>query len=284
MVNTNIKKIFFKVASEYINSNTELAVQFKKRGGHHDWRRPTLLVNEISKRLNTPEAKFLDIGTGHGIIPRMIKEFGNYVISVDWPASGGTDALKALMGIGIEGYYVHVGNEPIPIQDSSVDVAFAGDVIEHIPHNPIPFLTELIRVIRPSGVLILDTPNSISLYTRLKILMGQSNWPSLDAITSSDINIHHHKEYTLSELKSLLNMVGLKQVSGYTYETFWFKSVKKHGKLGTIGTDPSKATQFSVGFNPLKPYEYVRLICLVLVKIFPSFRSSILASGRIEKV
>ena len=274
------KKIFFQVAKEYINSNTELAIQFSNRGGQYNWRRPTLIVNEISKGLNKTEAIFLDIGTGHGIIPRMIKELGYHVISVDWPVSGGTDALKALIDIGIEGYYVEVGNEPMPIQNNSVDVVFAGDIIEHIPHNPIPFLNELIRVLRPGGILILDTPNSISLYTRLKLVIGKPNWPSLEAITSSNVNIHHHKEYTLVELKSLLNMVGLKEVSGYPYESFWFKSVKKHGKLGTIGPDPSKATQFSGGFNPLKPYEYVRLFCLLLVKVFPSLSTSILASGR----
>lgn len=71
-----------------------------------------------------------------------------------------------------ESYLVDVDPEPIyqrvrylrgngmrlPFKDAVFDVVFAFDVIEHVPDEE-PLIGEALRVLRPSGRLILTTPN-----------------------------------------------------------------------------------------------------------------------------
>jgi SAM-dependent methyltransferase len=49
-----------------------------------------------------------------------------------------------------------------PIDDGSVDLVFAGQVIEHLwPEDVAGFLAEAHRVLRPGGFLALDSPNRL---------------------------------------------------------------------------------------------------------------------------
>ena len=48
--------------------------------------------------------------------------------------------------------------EPLPLEDASVDVVWAGEVIEHVV-DVAPWLSEIRRVLRPRGALLLTTPN-----------------------------------------------------------------------------------------------------------------------------
>lgn len=61
----------------------------------------------------------------------------------------------------------------IPFKDNSVDVVFAGEIIEHL-FNPLKFVLEARRVLKPQGVFIITTPNLASLFNRLLIVFGFS--------------------------------------------------------------------------------------------------------------
>ena len=54
---------------------------------------------------------------------------------------------------------------PFELDDATVDVAYAGEVIEHLA-SPDDFLDELHRVVRPGGLLLLTTPNLLSWFNR----------------------------------------------------------------------------------------------------------------------
>src|ERR1051325_4878449 len=101
-------------------------------------------IRHLSAKL-PKDGTLVDIGSGPGFVPRYFHEIGAKVISVDPP---GSDALKILMNLGIKGYYALIGVNPLPLADSSVDVVFAGNVIEHLPTSPKSFMAELKRVIK----------------------------------------------------------------------------------------------------------------------------------------
>lgn len=61
----------------------------------------------------------------------------------------------------------------LPFKRKSVDLAFAGEVLEHLL-EPLRFLDEIHKVLADDGTLILTTPNLASWYNRLFLLMGQS--------------------------------------------------------------------------------------------------------------
>lgn len=52
-------------------------------------------------------------------------------------------------------------NGPIPLPDASVDVALSLAVLEHLD-KPEVFLSELYRIVRPGGVVLLTTPGPTS--------------------------------------------------------------------------------------------------------------------------
>jgi len=103
---------------------------------------------QIAKRL-TPDGAgrtALDLGARHGAQTQWLKEKGYLVTSVDVdPKFVGCDELDA--------------NEPLPYDDESFDLVWCSEVIEHL-QVPAFSLSELLRVTRAGGRLILTTPNS----------------------------------------------------------------------------------------------------------------------------
>jgi len=75
----------------------------------------------------------------------------------------------------------------LPFPDSNFDVVTSFQVIEHLEHVD-SYLNEIRRVLKPSGQLLLTTPNS-----SLRLLPGQKPW-----------NRFHVREFTYSTIKHAL--------------------------------------------------------------------------------
>jgi SAM-dependent methyltransferase len=82
-----------------------------------------------------------------------------------------------------------------PVEDSSVDLVFAGEVLEHLwPEDVAGFLAEAHRVLRPGGVIALDSPNR-----RITAKLG---WDHPE----------HTVEFTVDEARELLGLAGFDNV------------------------------------------------------------------------
>jgi dolichol-phosphate mannosyltransferase len=96
----------------------------------------------------------------------------------------------------------------LPFKDESFDKIIHSQVIEHIPHDPIIF-TELSRVIRQDGILIIGTPD-----------YGRIWWPIIeyfyDRILPNAYGHEHITHYTKKSLFKDLENVGFK-VLDYKY-------------------------------------------------------------------
>lgn len=271
-----ITELYFETVKEFNDS------PYARENGYHVHPLPAHHVTEAMHvaALLPPGGTFLDVGTGYGLIPRMMQQLGARAISTDFPTTGGKGPLQRLMDLGIEGHFLQVGAEPLPVPDESVDVVFVGNVIEHLPHSPRPFMADLKRVLKPGGHLVMDTKNAVDLKTRLKMLLGISNWPPLETIYHLDFNPHHHKEYTLAELQKLLELAGFREVRGHAFETRFHRSLKKLGKLQAMGAERSEVSQYGSGFNFLQPLEYARVVALGVTRVFPNLRDGIMVIGR----
>lgn len=62
-------------------------------------------------------------------------------------------------------------NEPLDVPDGSMRLVMALEVIEHL-ENPRGFVRELGRVLEKDGVLVLSTPNIVSIYSKLRFLLS----------------------------------------------------------------------------------------------------------------
>jgi len=76
-------------------------------------------------------------------------------------------------------------NGPFDVADESIDVVTANQVIEHL-YNTDGFLREILRVLRPGGVLVLSTNNLASWHNVAALVVGAQPFPA-DVSTNPDI-------------------------------------------------------------------------------------------------
>ena len=64
-----------------------------------------------------------------------------------------------------------LNTETLNTEDSSVDIILLCEVIEHI-YNPDKVLEECNRILKPGGKIVITTPNLVSWYNRILLLLG----------------------------------------------------------------------------------------------------------------
>jgi len=100
--------------------------------------------------------------------------------------------------------------DKLPFADNFFDCVLFLEIIEHFIKNPINALTEIARVLRPGGKLILTTDNSHSMVKLIKFLSFKPiYWPYSDQYFGD----RHNREYMPMEILKLLSGVGYKDVS-----------------------------------------------------------------------
>ena len=118
-------------------------------------------VGELLTRL--PRGPLLDVPAGYGNLSDLAKKMGFDV------TSGDIDPPK-FEAPGLSCQRVDL-NGPLPFPDGAFAVVLCVEGIEHI-ENPFQLLRELRRVLRPGGVLLLTTPNILSLTSRVRLMLS----------------------------------------------------------------------------------------------------------------
>jgi len=114
--------------------------------------------------------KLLDVGCGSGGFLQRMRATGWDVYGIEVDPQAGKIAQDAV------GAHVHIGSlAEAAFPDDSFDAVTMNHVIEHV-HDPIGILRECRRVLKPSGHLVVVTPNVNSIgHSRF-----QQNWYGLD--------------------------------------------------------------------------------------------------------
>lgn len=113
-----------------------------------------------------PGRRVLDLGCRTGAVTRHFLT-GNEVVGMDVDRA----ALDRIAELGVEPVWADV-EQPLPFPDASFDAVVAGELLEHV-RVPEELLTEVLRVLRPSGVLAGSVPNAYRFKSRLLFLAGR---------------------------------------------------------------------------------------------------------------
>jgi SAM-dependent methyltransferase len=130
----------------------------------------------------------LEAGSGEGYGADLIADVARRVIGLDYDESAVAHVKARYPRVDMR-----QGNlAELPLEDGSVDVVVNFQVIEHL-WDQAQFIEECARVLRPSGVLLISTPNRITFS------------PGLD----TPLNPFHTRELNADELTELLTDAGL---------------------------------------------------------------------------
>jgi SAM-dependent methyltransferase len=86
------------------------------------------------------------------------------------------------------------------------DLILLAEVIEHLHVPPTRVLGMLRELLRPGGMLVIQTPNPVNLARRLALLRGESPF---EIIRDDPTNPGHYCEYTVENLMYLAEVSGL---------------------------------------------------------------------------
>jgi len=108
--------------------------------------------------------ELLDVGCGRGDLFRKLPVGFTRYTGVDLVRyEGFPESPRARVLVGDL-------NQRLPVNDSAVDVVVSIETIEHL-ENPRALFRELLRVLRPGGLLVVTTPNQLSALSKLTLLV-----------------------------------------------------------------------------------------------------------------
>ena len=99
-----------------------------------------------------------------------------------------------------------------PYEDGSFDTVLCGELVEHLTADPMHMMTEIHRILKPGGHLVLTTPNIGSLRAIAAILSGYHPgfFPAYikPAEEGAETDARHNREYTAREVYLLFHDAG----------------------------------------------------------------------------
>jgi 2-polyprenyl-6-hydroxyphenyl methylase/3-demethylubiquinone-9 3-methyltransferase len=121
-----------------------------------------------------PGAVLVDLGCGGGLMAPYVPD-GYVHLGVDRVAS----ALAYARAHGVAPVRADVG--ALPLRDGCADVVCAGELLEHVSDVPAT-VAEACRILRPGGLLVLDTVNATRLARFLAVTVAERLAPSAAGI------------------------------------------------------------------------------------------------------
>lgn len=150
--------------------------------------------------IKTRQLRLLEVGCRDGLLAKFLKanEINNincYGVDID------DDSLRKASQRGVVTRKCDLNFEEIPFEDNMFDFIIAFEVIEHIPfyHN---VFSEMRRVLKDNGVLLLTTPNIASLGNRIRFLAGRD----IHRVYTKDQKDVHFRMFTLESIEKLFLM------------------------------------------------------------------------------
>lgn len=128
----------------------------------------------------------LDIASGEGYGSNLLSKVAARVTGVDISADAVHHAKKKYASLAVNLNFKQGNAAQIPLEDDSVDVVTSFETLEHTTEHE-AFFKEIRRVLKPNGLLIISTPDTVTYKQR------------------EPINPYHVKELDTQQFMKLVN-------------------------------------------------------------------------------
>jgi len=231
-MNTNFKKIIDETIQGYIDAPIDLMntgdtrneIKYIYTCGTSYIRTISDIVSYFHKAgvYDFSRIRVLEIGSFLGIVAVALSRLGFSVTALDIPEFMANKRIQnKFEQHNIEWYSTNLADYLIPCDSAKFDLIIMCEVLEHLNFNPLPVLAEVNRVAVMDGLLYLALPNLTRLRNRMNMLLGWSIHEPIDSfvhqLNKKDTMIVgiHWREYTVDEVKYMLNKSGFKNVKSY---------------------------------------------------------------------
>lgn len=165
--------------------------------------------------------KVLDIGCGSGMLLYQFRDSFEQLVGLEYSEHRLKQAKVNLADqkfVAVQGSAEHIPE----IESDSIDRIISADTIEHIP-DVYMAASEMLRVLKPGGVLVINTPNIA--FIKKRVLLALGRFPSTSQPNEgigSDILFDggHLHYFTYRSLKIVLEKAGFEVVRKIGYGKF----------------------------------------------------------------
>ncbi len=177
-------------------------------------------ICDIAFRLQS-YTKVLDVGAGQGMLAGLLSHLGHECDALDI-----SDQTKRYAGI-YRRHAIHfrVCNseiDPLPFADDTFDAVVCCQVLEHFTHSHLPVMREILRVLRPGGIVEIDVPNAVCFRNRSRMVRGKhitydyrDHYLHATPVCYKGHSFYparHNREFTRQELQMLLEEAGFRKI------------------------------------------------------------------------
>jgi 2-polyprenyl-3-methyl-5-hydroxy-6-metoxy-1,4-benzoquinol methylase len=179
-----------------------------------------LMISDMVARFPPgPSVRVLDVGCFNGYMSVIFKQLGYHVTGTDVYELETRDAIFKKLGVE----FIHANFNELRFFDQppeeSFDIVIIAQVIEHILNHPVGLMRGLADLMRSGGMMIVTTPNPVTIMGAVRMLKGRSLlWGTIDFIDEPKVaggkiiskGEIHYREYTNVELCHLITSAGLR--------------------------------------------------------------------------
>jgi len=252
-----LRNAYFKVKREFPFEGYISDVKCQK------WKKIIQLISEEYP----VGSKILSIGAGPCDFEALLSTIGYNVSAIDdlkdqWHVIGKNREriIKFASNFKIDLIIESAGQSIL--EPNHFDVVLILDVIEHLHNSPREILNYGISLLKPGGTIIIETPNAVSLFNRVKVLFGKNNHINCSFFYWNIGDFRSHiREYTKTELIEIIKIHSINNIKVNMVDSIDLESIPDLLQINHI-------------LKKVLSYLYK---CATL---YPTFKQSIIISGK----
>jgi len=181
-------------------------------------------LGRVLDRSNS-KSRVLEIGSYPGHFTAVLHVLGVPYVSVDI-APERLDLIRQRFPLDVR--RCDIERHPLPFDDCSLSCVVCNEVFEHLRVDPLFALSEINRVLRPDGHLLLTTPNLYAVQQCVRFLAGRGFGNPLEEFNKLRTVGHmgHVREYSHREMRNFLEHAGFR-VHELRYKHYYFGPGKR---------------------------------------------------------